>query len=291
MNDYVLLTDSTTDITPEMIENLGITVLPLSFTIQNKEYQNYPDGRDMSITEFYRLVRAGNPASTAQINTGTFLDTFESYLKDGKDVLYIAFSSALSGTYNSSALAAEELAQKYPERKIYAIDSLCASMGEGLLLYYAAKEKEMGRSIEEVRDWLLENRLHLCHWFTVDDLNHLKRGGRVSATAALVGTMLGIKPILHVDDQGRLIPVTKVRGRNQSLEALVDNMARTCLDTKEQTIFISHGDCLEDAKKVEKLVRDRFKVKDVAINFVGPVIGAHSGPGTVALFFLGKQRL
>ena len=290
MNDYRILTDSTTDLTPEIIESLGVETLPLMFNIDGREYHNFPDGRELSAPAFYDLLRAGKTAGTAQINLSHFLEIFESYLTKGLDVLYIAFSSALSGTCNSAMLAAQELAEKYPDRKILAVDSLCASMGEGLLVYYAAMEKKKGRSITEVYDWVCENRLHLCHWFTVDDLNHLKRGGRVSATAALVGTVLGIKPILHVDDQGRLIPMGKTRGRRQSLIQLVDKMADTVEHPEDQTVFISHGDCLEDARFVESEVRRRLPVRDVQINFIGPVIGAHSGPGTIALFFMGRAR-
>ena len=290
MNDYVILTDSTTDLTPEIIQSLGIGILPLSFNIDGREYHDSPDGRKLSAPDFYNLLRAGKMASTAQINLNHFLEIFESYLSQGRDVLYIAFSSALSGTCNSAMLAAQELAGKYPERKIMAVDSLSASMGEGLLVYYAVKEKQKGRSLTEVYDWVCANRLHLCHWFTVDDLNHLKRGGRVSATAALVGTVLGIKPILHVDDQGRLIPMGKTRGRRQSLIQLVDKMADTVEHPEGQMVFISHGDCLEDARFVESEVRRRLPVGDTRINFVGPVIGAHSGPGTIALFFLGRTR-
>lgn len=290
MENYVILTDSTTDLPADLIEKHGIAVLPLFFTIAGKEYRNYPDGREMDDKAFYNSLREGNMAATTQITANTFIETFEPYLQNGRDVLYIGFSSALSGTYNSSVTAVEELSARYPERKIFTVDSLSASMGEGLLVYLASLEKEKGRTIEEVRDWVLNNRLRLCHWFTVDDLNHLKRGGRVSATTAFIGTMLGIKPILHVDDQGRLIPVGKTRGRNQSLEILVQKMAETSENPENQVIFISHGDSIEDARKVETLVREKLHVKDVVINYIGPVIGAHSGPGTIALFFLGSKR-
>jgi len=196
----------------------------------------------------------------------------------------------LSGTYNVAAMVAEDLREKYPERKIYTIDSLAASMGQGLLVYHAAEQRLAGKSIEEIRDWLLENRLRLCHWFTVDDLLYLKRGGRISAAAAAIGTILSVKPVMHVDDEGKLVPVSKVRGRKKSLVALVDEMEKTCTNPTEQMVFISHGDSMEDARYVENLVRERLNVKDVRINYVDPVIGAHSGPGTVALFFLGTRR-
>ena len=204
--------------------------------------------------------------------------------------MYIGFSSGLSGTYQSAALAREELKQRFPGRRLEVFDSRCASMGEGLLVYHAAKLQQAGKSLDEVLSWLKENVLNLCHWFTVDDLNHLKRGGRVSTATALVGTMLGIKPVLHVDNEGHLIPVSKVRGRKQSLDALVRRMEDTALDPAGQMVFISHGDCLEDARYVERQIREKLGVRQVELGFIGPVIGAHSGPGTVALFFLGKER-
>ena len=245
---------------------------------------------EMSTETFYAKLREGKMSTTSQINADEFARTFEPILEAGEDVLYIAFSSGLSGTCQSAYIARDELKEKYPERKIYVFDSLCASMGEGLLVYQAALLKRAGTDIDSLYKWLGENVLKLCHWFTVDDLNHLKRGGRVSTTAALVGTMLGIKPVLHVDDEGHLIPVSKVRGRRQSLDALVQKMAETAIHPDEQTIFISHGDCLKDAEYVAEQVRSKFGVKNIQINFVGPVIGAHSGPGTVALFFFGTQR-
>ena len=204
--------------------------------------------------------------------------------------LWVPRPSGLSGTCQSALLAREELRRRFPERRLEVFDSLCASMGEGLLVYHAAKLRQEGRDMDQVLAWLKENVLRLCHWFTVDDLNHLKRGGRVSTATALVGTMLGIKPVLHVDNEGHLISVSKVRGRRQSLEALVSRMEETAVNPAEQTVFISHGDCLEDARYVEEQVRQRLGVQEVRVGYIGPVIGAHSGPGTVALFFLGKER-
>jgi len=235
-------------------------------------------------------MRKGEMVDTSLIDMSTCSDIFEGILKRGNDVLYIGFSSALSGSYNAGAMVADSLRDAYPERKIDTIDSLSASMGEGLLVYHAAQQRRAGKTIDQVYTWLMENRLHLCHWFTVDDLFHLKRGGRISAATALVGTMLGVKPVLHVDDEGKLVSVGKVRGRRKSLEALVDEMEKTCTNPTEQVVFISHGDCVEDAQYVERIVRERLNVKDVQINYVDPVIGAHSGPGTIALFFLGSQR-
>ena len=219
-----------------------------------------------------------------------YTDYFEEVLKHGRDVLYIAFSSGLSGSCNSAKVAAQELQAKYPDNRVEVVDSLCASLGQGLYVYHAVQEKKKGKSIDQVIQWLEENKLNLCHWFTVDDLNHLKRGGRVSPATAFFGTMLNIKPVLHVDDEGHLIPMGKVRGRKASLDALVDHMAQTAINPKEQVIFISHGDSEADAKYVADQVRAKFKSKEIYINPIGPVIGAHSGPGTMALFFLGSKR-
>ena len=240
--------------------------------------------------DIYRMLREGEVATTAAVNISQYLDMLEPILQSGTDVLVLSFSSGLSATYDSSRLAAEELREKYPQRKIFAVDTLCASLGQGLLVWHAAQLKDQGKSIEEVRDWVEENKLHLCHQFTVDDLHFLKRGGRISATTAVVGTMLKIKPVLHVDDGGKLVNIGKARGRKASLKALVDRMEETAIDPAGQTVFISHGDCMEDAEYVAGLVKERMGVQDVRINYVGPVIGAHSGPGTLALFHLGSRR-
>lgn len=290
MNDYVIVTDANTDLTPQMVEELEIAVMPMQFSILGKNYLLYPDNREMDIKEFYDLIRKGNMAATAQLNPNDIIQAFTPYLEEGKDLIYIAFSSGLSGTYASARMAKDELCRLFPKRKIIIVDSLAASMGEGLLVWHAVRQKRAGLDIEQLEQWVLDNRNHLCHWFTVDDLHHLKRGGRVSSATAVIGSALGIKPVLHVDDQGHLIPVKKVRGRRQSLDALVDMMQQTAVDPKRQTVFISHGDALDDARYVEKRVRDAFKCKDIHINYIGPVIGTHSGPGTVALFFMGTHK-
>ncbi len=290
--EYVIITDSTCDLTPELIEELDIVVIPMEFTMAEGEvYKNYPDGRELGFQAFYDRVRAGAQPKTNQINAATYMEVAAPYLDKGQDVLILAFSSALSGTYQSSVLAVEELREKYPDRQIYTVDTLSASMGEGLLIYHAAKKREEGLSVSELAHWVEENRLRLCHWFTVDDLNHLKRGGRVSSAAALFGTILGIKPVLHVDDAGRLIPREKVRGRRSSLEALAKHMRETIDPAEgEQTIFISHGDCEQDVKYLIDLIREQVPVKEIKVGYIGPGIGAHSGPGTVAVFYLGTTR-
>lgn len=287
---YIILTESNCDLSPEQIKKWNIEVLPMPFTVEGKQYLGYPDGREMKIEEFYKLLREGKMSKTAAPNPADFVEKVEPFLKEGKDVLYIAFSSGLSSTCINANMAATELMEKYPERKFIVVDSLCASMGLGLMVALACDKRDEGLSIEENAKWVEENKLHLCHWFTVNDLFHLKRGGRVSATSAILGSALGIKPVLHVDDEGHLIPVSKVRGRKQSLDALVKMMAETVTDAKNGYVFISHGDCLEDAKYVEKQIREKLGSKKFYINFIGTSIGTHSGPGTVALFFLGSHR-
>ena len=290
MSEYVIVTDSSADLTAGMAEELGVEVLPLSFMVKGQTYRNYPDNREMDPGAFYAMLRAGEMATTAAVNVADYTSALEPLLEQGKDVLVLAFSSGLSATYQSSVIAVNELKEKFPERKIFTVDTLCASMGQGLLVYLAAKKQQAGASIEEVREWAEENKLHLCHWFTVDDLHFLKRGGRISAATAVLGSMLHIKPVLHVDDEGHLINMGKARGRGASLTALVDHMEETAIDPASQVVFISHGDCLADAEKVAGDVKKRLGVKEVVINHVGPVIGAHSGPGTLALFFLGSRR-
>jgi DegV family protein with EDD domain len=290
MNEFVIVTDSSADLSPELVEETGVVVIPLTYTVQGVDRPNYFDHREMDPKEFYDFLRKGESATTSAVNTDAYLEALSPLLEDGKDILILAFSSGLSTTYQSAVIAAEELQEKFPGRTIRAVDTLCASMGQGLLVWHATQKQKEGRSLEEVRDWTEENKLHLCHWFTVDDLYHLKRGGRVSAATALLGTMLSIKPVLHVDDEGHLINVSKARGRAASLTALVDEMEKSAIHPEEQIVFISHGDALEDANKVAADVKARFHIKRVVMNTVGPVIGAHSGPGTIALFFLGTHR-
>lgn len=289
-NDFLIITDSTCDMPQEMADELGLAILPIRVSMEDKEYAHYLDGRELGFHEFYEKLRAGVPAKTSAANQEDFLSLMEPALAAGRDVLYIGFSSGLSSTYNVGVMTAAQLAEKYPERKVYTVDSLSASLGQGLLVYHAVQQKLAGKSIDEVRAFVEENRLHLCHWFTVDDLQHLKRGGRVSAAAAVFGTMLNIKPVLHVDDEGHLIPVGKVQGRTTSIKALLKKMQETAIDPAEQVVFISHGDCEKDAEKLAAMVRESIGPKEIILNPIGPVIGAHSGPGTAALFFLGTKR-
>ena len=290
MSNFVILTDSSADLVDDLVRQLDVQVLPLSFTLEQQTYHNYPDNREMEPHAFYQKLRDGAVATTSAVNVSQYTEFLEPLLQAGQDVLILAFSSGLSATYNSSVIAVQELAEKYPERKLYTVDTLCASLGQGLLVYLAARERDSGKTIEEVRDWAEANKLSICHQFTVDDLHFLKRGGRISATTAVVGSMLQIKPVLHVDDEGHLINIAKARGRQASLKALVDKMEKTAIDPAHQTVFISHGDCLEDAQTVADLVKERLGVPEVYLNPIGPVIGAHAGPGTVALFYVGTER-
>jgi len=290
MSEYVIVTDSSADLSAEMVRDLEVEVLPLRFTIQGKTYKNYPDNREMAPETFYQLIRDGEMGTTAAVNMAEYIDVLEPLLQAGKDVLVLAFSSGLSATCQAAFLAAEELAGKYPGRKIFVVDTLSASLGQGLLVWHAVQKKRAGATIEELKDWAEGYRSHQCHWFTVDDLMHLKRGGRVSAATAVMGTMLQIKPVLHMDDAGHLINMSKARGRRASLDALVDKAGELGVGLAEQTIFISHADCLPDAQYVGEKMKEKYGVKDVVYNFIGPVIGSHTGCGCVALFFTGAHR-
>lgn len=287
---YRITTDSTCDLPNDFYRERNIPVIGLSFQLDGQEYK---EGPDLKITskEFYGQLREGKLSSTMQVNSFDFMAFIEPLLAEGEDVLHIAFSSGLSGTYESCRRGVEELKEKYPDRKVIIIDSLAASAGEGLLTYYADENRKAGLPIEENAAWLENHKLNLCHWFTVDDLMFLHRGGRVSKTSAILGSLLGIKPVLHVDDEGHLILVSKARGRAGSIEALIEKLKTTANeDIKDQMVFISHGDCLEEAQSLAVKLRKDFGIEKIQISNIGAVIGSHSGPGTVALFFLGKQR-
>ena len=290
MRDYIIVTDATSDIPNEMANELNVKVVPMSFSLGEKNYNHYPDYRELDIKTFYDKQRAGQTSLTTQINVAVYLDFFEEIIKSDKDVLYISFSSALSSTYQSSVLAAKELNEKYPDFKIITIDSKAATLGETLLVKLAAQKKSEGMNIEDLSKWVADNHLKVCHYFTVDDLNHLKRGGRMTAMTAFIGTALDIKPILHVNDEGKLIPLDKVRGRKKALKVLFNYLAELSENLEEQTIFIGHGDCIEDARYLESLIKEASKVKEVIIHPIGPIIGSHTGPGAITLFFLGKHR-
>ena len=285
--DFQIITDSCCDFPTPMYGQLGLTFVPLTVEFRGNTFD---DKNDDTLKDMYQGLRAGEVAKTSAVNPSRWSQAMEKALAAGKDVLVLAFSSGLSTTYQSAVIAAEELKEEYPDRKIQVIDTLCASMGEGLLVWYACKKRDEGLSLDEVAQWVLDNRLHLCHWFTVDDLMYLKRGGRISAATALVGTMLQIKPLLHVDDEGHLINMTKTRGRKSAIDAMVKKAQELGAGYDNSTMFISHGDCLSDAEYLSRQLKEKCGVKDVVISYVGAVIGSHSGPGTLALFFLGSHR-
>lgn len=285
--DFQIITDSCCDFPTPMYGQLGLTFVPLTVEFRGNTFD---DKNDDTLKDMYQGLRAGEVAKTSAVNPSRWSQAMEKALAAGKDVLVLAFSSGLSTTYQSAVIAAEELKDAYPDRKIQVIDTLCASMGQGLLVWYACKKRGEGLSLDEVAQWVLDNRLHLCHWFTVDDLMYLKRGGRISAATALVGTMLQIKPLLHVDDEGHLINMTKTRGRKAAIDAMVKKAQELGAGYDNSTMFISHGDCLSDAEYLSRQLKEKCGVKDVVISYVGAVIGSHSGPGTLALFFLGSHR-
>lgn len=285
--NYQIITDSCCDFPTPMYETLGLRFVPLSVEFRG---ETNDDRNDDSLKEMYDGLRSGQAAKTSAVNPSRWGEVIEPALSAGQDVLVLAFSSGLSTTYQSAVIAAEELGEKYPERTIRVVDTLCASMGQGLLVWYACKKRDEGLSLDALYSWVMENRLHLCHWFTVDDLMYLKRGGRISAATALVGTMLQIKPLLHVDDEGHLISMSKARGRKAAIDALVRKAQELGAGYDNSTMFISHGDCREDAEYLAQQLKEKCGVKEVVISYVGAVIGSHSGPGTLALFFLGSHR-
>ena len=290
MRDYVIMTDSCCDLTDQMARDLELEVLPLTMHMDGQDYPNDLAGTAISNQEFYKRIRAGKLATTSAVNVGQFQDAMRRVLESGRDIVCVCFSSALSTTYQSAVIAAEDLRAEFPEAEIHVVDALSASLGQGLLLYLAVEQKRKGLTAAELAKWVEDNRLTVCHWFTVDDLNFLKRGGRVSATTALLGTMLSIKPIMHTSDEGKLVPVSKARGRKAAIAALLDKIEALGIHPEKQTMFICHADCEEDAKAVAQTIQDRFGTPTVHINYIGPVIGSHTGPNTMGIFFVGTQR-
>lgn len=288
MNEYVIFTDSACDLSRSLLGEWGIPFESLTYKFENSDKIYIND--EIPAKEFYDKMREGGVAKTAAVNPDTFKLTFEKVLAEGKDILYIGFSSGLSTTFNSGRIALNDLKEAYPDRKLIAVDTLAASAGMGLLVFLALQKKNEGATIEENAEYIESIKLNLCHWFTVDDLVYLKRGGRVSPAAAFFGNMIGIKPVLHVDNEGHLVPVSKVRGRKTSVTAMADQYGELALDKENGVVYISHGDCEDDAKFLADLLATRYGAKVSIITDVGPVIGAHSGPGTLALFFLGSKR-
>lgn len=287
--NFAIVTDSASDLPASYFKEHEVDCVPLGFLLDGVTYGG-EDGAEMDVKEFYSKIRGGSMPTTFQISPEQAAKHIEAHLKEGKDVLVLAFSSGLSGTANSFFLAAHDLAGKYPERKIFVVDTLSASLGEGLLVDYVVKKADGGATIEETKLFAENLKQHICHYFTVDDLFHLKRGGRVSATTAVIGSMLKIKPVLHVDHEGHLIPIGKARGRKRAITELVERMKELQILEEGDPIFISHGDCEEDVEYLKGLLRENFGERKVEVNCIGSVIGAHSGPGTLAVFFRGKRR-
>ena len=286
MAEYVLITDSACDILPEKLQEWKVELirLPYLFTDDGKELLD----NDQPMKDFYNEMRGGRVAKTSGVNENTFATVFTAFLEEGKDILYLAFSSGLSVTCENGKKVAAQLAEKYPDRTIRVVDSLCASAGQGLFVYLAAQNRDRGMDVNENADAMENDKLHICHWFTVEDLKYLKRGGRVSAATALLGTALNVKPVLHVDNEGHLIKMTQVHGRKKSIRRMAEMLGETILE--DTPVFISHGDCLEDAELLAKILKEEYGRETNLITGIGSVIGAHSGPGTLALFFRGRER-
>lgn len=287
MNEFVIVSDSTVDLPKEYLKKKQVPIISLSYVMDGVTYEEM---NGLSHKEFFEKLRAGSLPTTSQINPEQAREALEPFAKEGKDILYIGFSSGLSGSYNSVRMAAEELREEYSEIEIIAIDSLCACMGEGLLLHKALQLKEQGLAMKEIADWVEQNKLHICHNVTVDDLNHLHRGGRISKTTAVVGSMIKIKPIIHMSDEGKLVVIGKERGRKKSLISIVDRMEKQMQGYENDIVMITHGDCIEDAEFVKKQIEERFGIHNVMINGIGSVIGSHTGAGVVAVFFMGDKR-
>lgn len=287
---YEIITDSSSNLSRSMVQEIGVKVLPLSFFVDDVEYKSYHEDTDFDYAEFYNKLRNKEHIKTSLINTDVFIQEFEKVLKEGKDVLAIIVSSGISGTFQAAKIAADTVREQFPERQVIVIDSLSASIGQGLLVYYAAKLRNEGKTVEEAADWIYKNRLNMVHQFTVDDLFFLKRGGRLSGGVAIIGTILQIKPVLHVDNDGHLIVQNKVNGRKKSINAIVERFKTNATDPKNQILAICHGDCLKDAEYLADKIKEEVGVEEIIINYCDPVLGAHAGPGTLALFYLGKER-
>lgn len=290
MSTYKIITDSTCDLPSTVIKELGVHVIPMEYILDGVSHFQDLEDEGEKTASFYGSLREGKVSSTSMINTARFMGVFEPYLKAGQDILHVSFSSALSGSYNASRMAAEELKELYPERQILVLDSIAASIGQGLLVYHAVLKKRQGLSLEELYEWLEENKKKICHWFTVEDLMHLKRGGRISALSANIGTALNIKPILSVNMEGKLVNLGKVMGRKKSLSELIVKM-KSCAETAEnQVVIIGHGDSLKDAEFLSTKLKNELHVKEVIMTQIGPIIGSHTGPGMIGLTFVGERE-
>ena len=287
---FTILTDTSCNLPQQLVDDYRLSMIPLRYFLDGEEHTSYTDGKQADFQAFYTAMRDGKVVTTTLASQADAAEVAQACAERGEDLLYLGFSSGISGTYGACSAAIAEIAAQHPERKMYSVDTRAASAGQGLLITYVARMRDEGKTIEECRDWAEEHRLNICHWFTVDDLMFLKRGGRVSAVSAVFGTALSIKPVMHMDDAGTLKNVTKARGRKAALKALAQRLADTATDPADQTVFICHGDCLDDAEYTAEQIRALVPVKDIIINYVGPVIGAHTGPGVISVFFVGTHR-
>ena len=285
---YRLVSDATLDLPIDLVEKYNILVVPMAFTLEGEEILHFPDERNMLIEEFYEALKKGKTSVTSQINPFTYVDILTPVLENGEDILYVAFTSGLSGTYQSALLAKGMLEETFPERKIYVIDSLCASAGLGFFMKLIGSKKEAGMDIEELKEWVVANRNRIAHWFTVDDLFHLQRGGRLSFAEAMLGSALKIKPIISVDKEGKLFVENKVRGNKKSEEYMISKINDT-MDDKEHTVFIGHGDCEDRALELKEKLLQKTKAENIHITKIGPIIGSHTGPGMLAVLFMEKE--
>lgn len=289
MSEFHIVSDATLDLPYSIIEEYGIKVIPMGVDIDDVAYNYHPDEKELQLEKFYLKLREGAHTHTTQITPVIFTEYFTKILEKGQDILYIGFSSGLSSTYNASQLAKKELSEKYPNRKIYCIDSKCASIGEGLLVLHAAIQKKKGLSIDELRNWVEEHKYNSRHWFTVRDLFHLRRGGRVTSIEAVIGTALRIRPVLSTDEDGKLVVVSKIRGSKAEMDFFIASMIREGADISSQTVIIGHADNLDNAKQLANYIHNKNIVKDVIISQIGPIIGSHTGPGMLALVYMGKK--
>jgi DegV family protein with EDD domain len=290
VQDYIIVTDATCDLPVEILRDLDILVIPMEFIMEDRVYSHYPDERQMAVNEFYNNLKMGRMSSTTQINYNTYNTIFTDILQQGKDILYICFSSGLSGTYNASRLVIDDLKEEFPDREIISVDSLSASIGEGLLVYLAALKKQEGLSIDALKHWVENKRFEICHWFAVNDLEHLRRGGRISAVQASVGGLLDLKPILSVDREGKLVTATKVRGKKKSYNYLLQKLKDDGDKAENETVLLGHANCEEDAKYLQQLILEENLASKAIICNIGPIIGSHTGAGMIAVTFVGRSR-
>lgn len=290
MQQYGIIMDAACDLTESMTQKWDIMVMPMSVTIGDKTFLHHPDGRGMDNAEFYSRLRGGETATTAAVSMGDWMDAIEVYCKSGKDVLLLPFSEGLSSTYHNAVMAAQEMKESYPDQNIYIVNTKTATLGGAILAQIAYENRRHGMPIAE--SWSMLEALvpKLCHYVTVDDLGHLRRGGRISAATAVVGGALGVKPLIQVDNEGKLVSIGKARGRKKAIQALIDSMQALIVSPQGQTVMVAHGDCKEEAEALAQEIKTNFSVKEVVTEYIGPVIGAHAGPGTLAIFFLGKHR-